>query len=155
VRERIRITIDTREQAPWHFPEELAEVEVGTLRTGDYALTGDAGFALERKSLDDFLGTIGTGWARFCREIGRMDAAGFPAKVIVVEGDFASVCFAKDGDDVVPPQHRHPLMTPQFVVKRLAELTMMGVAVLFCGNSDYAAGVAFQILKERDNDFEG
>lgn len=150
----MRITIDTREQSPWHFPEEHADVEVGTLRTGDYALTGDDGFAIERKTLDDFLGTIGNGWARFCREIGRMDAAGFPAKVIVVEGDFAEVCFGKDGENVVPPPHRHPLMSPQFVTKRVAELTMMGVSVLFCGQADYAAGVAFQILKERENDLE-
>ena len=52
-----RIIIDTREQTPWSFPPEIP-VEIGTLKTGDYALAGDDAFAIERKSKDDFLGTI-------------------------------------------------------------------------------------------------
>lgn len=147
----LSIVIDTREQAPWSF-EGYADVRVGTLKTGDYALDGDMSFAIERKSLDNFLGTISSGWNRFLREIGRMDAAGFVAKVVIVEGDFERVCYSERDGELIPPRHRHPMLTPQFVAKRIAELSLSGVSVLFAGNSEYAAGLAYHIFKERAND---
>jgi hypothetical protein len=151
--ERIHIIIDTREQTPWGFDPSQAVVSVDTLRTGDYALKGDGGFAIERKSLDDFLGTISSGWDRFLREIGRMDGAGFSAKAVIVEADFESCCFRTGADgELIPPGHRHPMLSPQFVCKRIAELTMMGVAVLFAGTPLYASALAYQILRERAND---
>ena len=60
------IIIDTREQRPWVFPA-YAAVRVGTLKQGDYALEGDDRYAIERKSLEDFIGTIFSGWERFKR----------------------------------------------------------------------------------------
>lgn len=88
----MKITIDTREQTPWHFDRSVAEATVGTLRTGDYAITGDTGFAVERKSMDDFLSTISKGWSRFQREIYRAKERGFGLP-IVVEGMFSDVLF--------------------------------------------------------------
>ncbi len=155
--ELLQIVIDNREQAPWGFPGHLAKVSWGTLNAGDYALAGDKRFAIERKSLDDFLGTISTGWDRFCREIDRMDAADFPAKVVIVEGNFEACCFRQDaatGGGLLPPDHRHFNLTPQFVTRRIAELTMRGVSVLFAGNASYAAAVALKILLVRHEDLE-
>ncbi len=147
--ERLRITIDTREQTPWEFSPEFAVCEIGTLRTGDYALSGDDGFAIERKSLDDFLGTIATGWERFSRELDRMDAAAFPVKVIIIESDFVNTCFCEVGSQIVAPRHNHPNLTPQFIAKRIAQLTMRGCSVIFAATPDLAAGLAYNILKER------
>ena len=65
----MEIVIDSREQQPWHFSPELVRVSRGTVRTGDYCVKGDRLFAIERKSLNDFVGTISTGWERFQREI--------------------------------------------------------------------------------------
>jgi ERCC4-type nuclease len=151
VQKRPTIVIDTREQAPWSFDPAQFDVQTGTLRTGDYALAGDAGFAIERKGLDDFLGTISSGWDRFLREIGRM--YGFPAKVVIVEGDYWSTCFRTTEDGrLVPPDHRHPMLTPQFVAHRIASLTLQGVTILFAGNAQLASGLAGHILKERYHD---
>jgi len=154
---RLKIIIDTREQTPWAFPEHYAVTTRGTLTAGDYALNGDSSFALERKSLDDFLGTISTGWDRFCRELARMNELKFPAKVIIVEGNFVSVTFRKDEDGyIIPPKHNHPQLTPSFVCARIADLTLMQVSVLFAHNSILAAGMATTILRHRarslDND---
>lgn len=91
----LEITIDTREQTPFHFDDHIAKVRIGGLKTGDYACTGDRGFAVERKSLDDFLSTISSGWARFQREIFRAKAEGF-ALPIVVEGNLDDVVFHYD-----------------------------------------------------------
>jgi len=144
----LEITIDTREQTPWAFPPYVATVTVGTLTTGDYALTGDDGFAIERKSLNDFVGTIASGWARFLRETDRMD--GWPAKVVIVEGDFEHLVFRTDPDgEVRHPDHDHNRISPQFVMKRIAELTMRGVSILFAHDALCACGLATAVLKER------
>lgn len=136
------IIIDTREQRPWSFREDI-NIIYGTLKTGDYALDGDDSFAIERKSMDDFLGTISSGWERFQREIERM--AEFSAKVIIVEGDYREVCYASD----MTLAHSHWRLSPQFVMKRIAELTMMGCSVLFACDRELAAGLATSILIQR------
>lgn len=148
--EPIHIIIDTREQRPWAFDPQFARVSVGTVPTADYALAGDDGFAIERKSLDDFLGTISTGWGRFLREIDRM--AGWPAKVIIVESDFERCCFCTDENgELIAPDHNHPKLTPQFITKRIAQLSMQGCSVLFAGDPELAAAMACAILRIRSN----
>ena len=53
---------DTREQTPLTFPEGIA-VERGTLSTGDYSIRGyENCFAIERKSITDFAGTMMGGY---------------------------------------------------------------------------------------------
>jgi len=140
----LAITIDTREQRPWSWLPSEATVTVAGLRTGDYAITGDDGFAIERKSLDDFLGTISSGWDRFTRELWRM--SGWPARVVIVEASLSAVYWDIDG---AGPTHRHNLITPQFVAKRIAELTMRNVSVLFAGDDERASRIALAILRER------
>ena len=136
---RISIVIDTREQQPWSF-SDIAETSRGTLRAGDYALKNDTGFAVERKSLDDFTGTLSSGWPAFCRELDRMAEDLYPARVIIVEGAWM---------DIVSHRYNHPEVKPPFILKRLAELTMDGVSVLFCDNPTAAAGLCWRILYER------
>jgi len=145
---RLHIIIDTREQSPWAFDPAAVEAEIGTLKTADYALEGDDAFGIERKSMDDFLGTISSGWERFEREIERM--AGWVAKLIIVEGDYATCCFSQTLDgELEPPSHRHYMLTPQFVEKRIAQLSMRGVSVLFATDCHLAAGLATALFRER------
>lgn len=142
------IVIDSREQRPWGFPPHIP-VEIATLKTGDYAIKGDENnFAIERKSGDDFLGTISSGWPRFCKEIKRME--NFSAKIIIVEADFETFCYRTGQGIVLPPNHEHIKVTPQFVMKRIAELTMKQICVLFAGNAEYGSAIALRILLERD-----
>lgn len=148
--ERLKIIIDTREKRPWAFGSEYADTRVETLRTGDYAIDGDELFAIERKSLDDFLSTISTGWERFQREIDRMEV--FVAKVVIVESDFESCCFISYKGELLPPAHAHFKLVPSFIAKRIAQLTLQGVSVIFAGNVHLAAGLALKILMERNNE---
>ena len=143
------IIIDTREQTPWAFPPDI-QTEIDTLRTGDYALKGDANFAIERKSADDFVGTISLGWHRFIKEIMRMEKAGFVEKIVIVETDFETFCYRTMQGVILPPDHEHTRCTPQFLMKRIAELTMRGVHVIFAGNAEYAAAIALRIFWERN-----
>jgi len=154
----LRIVIDSREQTPWAWDSNDAVTEIRTLVTGDYALAEDCEemkgrkslavrFSIERKSLDDFIGTISVGWERFKRELVRMES--FPFRVIIVEGDYADVCFSDSGDGIIPPEHNHPMMRPAFVGRRIAELTSCGISVLLAGNPQLAAGLAFRVFRRR------
>jgi len=156
--EPLSIIIDSREQTPWAWDPSDAVTRIGGLAAGDYALESDCErvkgrsmlavrFSLERKSLDDFLGTISTGWERFLRELTRMEA--FPARVVIVEGDFDQVCFRDETGELVPPDHSHPRLTPSFISRRIAELTMMQVSVLLAGNAGYAAALALRLFRRR------
>ena len=133
---RITIVVDTREQRPWSFPEEVVQLRRGTLNAGDYALEGD-GFAIERKSLADFVGTVGSGWERFLRELHRMPPV--PARVIIVEANI------EDLTDRSYPQ----VVNPKFLLSRVAELTLAGISVLFAGDQVRAAGLAYRIFRQR------
>lgn len=154
----LHIIIDSREQAPWAWDAGDATTEVNGLIAGDYALACDCErvrgrdglavrFAIERKSLEDFLGTVSSGWDRFQRELARME--NFPARVVIVEGDFKEVCFSGGSGCIAPPPHNHPELRPAFIARRVAELTMMGVSVLFAGDSQLAAGIAYRIFRRR------
>ena len=158
--EPLHIIIDAREQAPWAWDANDATTEIRSLSAGDYALARDCEevrgrkalavrFSIERKSLEDFLGTISAGWERFQRELVRMEA--FPARVVIVEGDFEQVCFLHGVDGVIPPPHNHPALRPAFVARRISELTMMGVSVLLAGDAQMAAGLAFRVFRRRQD----
>lgn len=62
------ILIDTREQVPLNFRN--VKTQSIKLDYGDYAIK-NCDVHIERKSLSDFVNTLGTGFDRFCREIDR------------------------------------------------------------------------------------
>ena len=139
------IIIDTREQQPWCWPEGMAETKREKVDAGDYALDGDLSFAIERKNIDDFASTMAGGWDRFQRELTRMDDACFVARVIIVEGTV---------DDIIEHNYSSPRVQPKFLFKRIAELTMQGVSVLFAGTPEAAVGLAYSIFRERERELE-
>ena len=135
----LHIVIDTREQRPWDFGE-YAEVSRGTICAGDYAVKGDNGFAIERKELNDYVGTVFTGIGRFNAELKRMEEMQFPAKIVIVEAEWM---------DVLGHKYNHPEIEPHAVLKRTAELMLDGVCVFFAGNPTAAAGLCWKLLSER------
>ena len=142
--DQLNIVVDTREQQPWTFPEQYALTESRKLDAGDYSLVGDEdGFCIERKSLNDFVGTVTSGWERFLAEIDRMDDS--CAKVVIVEGDYSQI---------VRGEHSHKSVTARFLLKRIAELTHLGVSVLFCSTPVMATGMALSLFKRRMEQIE-
>lgn len=149
----LQITIDTREQTPWHFDPQDAVCVRGTLKTGDYALTGDDGFAIERKSLDDFLGTISSGWERFKKELARARAAGF-VMPIIVEGDADDMLWTAADGVLVPPCNNHPGVPAGLALQRIGEIWSLGGAVIPMKTVANSAAVAYSILLERRRTLE-
>lgn len=83
------IVIDTREQAPFSFmsidPWDRIDVTHQALKTGDYSIVGyESRITVERKSISDFYGSIGSDRERFEREMVRLSQMEFAA--VVIEG---------------------------------------------------------------------
>lgn len=97
----VPVVVDTREQRPWDLSAAFFEVEVATLRTGDYTVRGlEDRLALERKSLGDFVQTVTRDWLRFRKELYRL--AGFDVAAVVVEADVADVLAHRYESDADP-----------------------------------------------------
>jgi len=79
------VLADTREQTPWTFDDQGIVVERASLETGDYSLPGlEQRVAIERKSLDDWTGTVMRSRGRFYRELERLRAYAF--RCVIIEG---------------------------------------------------------------------
>ncbi len=85
------IIVDSREQAPFPFLSIDPWDEIPTIRaalpTGDYSIVGyESRVAIERKSVSDFYGSIGSDRERFEREMIRLQQMEYAA--VVIEGDW-------------------------------------------------------------------
>lgn len=86
--ESVVAVIDKREQRPLNV-SPLQSV-LGTLTTGDYSVRGlEHVIAIERKSLDDLLGCVGTERERFDREVQRLLA--YPCRALVVKSIWPAI----------------------------------------------------------------
>jgi ERCC4-type nuclease len=114
------IVIDTREQAPYSFGGRVATVRRG-LKTGDYSLLGyETIISVERKTVDDYVGSLTRGRDRFLRECGRL--AAFQVRAIVVEGSLSDLAEARYTSHA----------TPQSIVGSTIKLiTDFGLPVIF------------------------
>lgn len=150
------IRIDSREKHPWAFPEGVKVIPHATLRQGDYALEGDGTFAIERKSLADFRGTVAakaSNWERFTRELHRMDEAGTPQKIVIVEGNIEDYLFKEIKDEhglVVRVREPECDNDPVFLLSRIAELTVFyRTAIIFAADEAVASAMAYHIFCKR------
>jgi len=131
----VRVQIDSREQLPWDL-SPLQE-EVGTLETGDYALSGDGLrdlIRIERKSLVDLVGVVGVGRDRFEREIDRLQA--FPVRVLIVEANWSDI----DAGDW------RGKVTPETVRASLGSWMVRGLNVVLAGDRTRAQQIACGLL---------
>ena len=100
------VVVDTREQAPWHFlnvdPWKIVPLVTGkALASGDYSIAGaESRIAIERKSVQDLLGSITSGRDRFEREFERL--AEMEHAAVVVEGDWGEIFNALERTKINP-----------------------------------------------------
>jgi len=131
--EQVTAIIDTREQTPLDL-HPLA-VESGSLPTGDYSVRGlQSVVAIERKSLSDLLGCIGTERARFDREILRLLA--YPVRAIVVESTWAAL---ESGD-------WRSKVTPAAALGSCLGWVAAGVPLIMCGDHARAGRFVSRLL---------
>lgn len=79
------IIVDSREQVPWTFEHDGSiSVVRAKLNAGDYSVRGfETRIAIERKSLDDWVGTVMRERTRFYRELELL--RGYEHRWVIVE----------------------------------------------------------------------
>ena len=134
------IVVDTREQAPFTFQEinPPPSIIYGGLRTGDYSIQGyELRIAIERKSLIDLFGSVGSGRKRFQREMERMACMEFGA--VVCEADWLTILRQP------PSQSR---MNPKSVYATiLAWMQRYHVHWIMCPNRAFAEKTTYRMLE--------
>jgi len=136
------ITVDTREQEPYSFPSEYATVTVATVKLGDYAVTDDDGWAVERKGVGDLISSfVGKGEIK---KLEKMRAAFDPdwPLVYVIDGPKSKVFSWK--------WERCPRATSQWFFSRLTEVAIE-YQIIFDWNDNrrLAAMMCLRWLKTR------
>lgn len=135
----LTIVCDTREQKPWLFSDYPGvEVVRGTLKSGDYSLPGfENQVALERKSLQDLIGSLSAGRDRFKREMERLAAL-----------DFAAVLVEASAEDIARGRFRGN-MNPTSVLQSIFAWTVRyRVPFMLCGSRDHAEYTAHGLLSK-------
>lgn len=132
----LTLIVDTREQTPWTFGDDIATVRRG-LPSGDYAIEGHEAVAVvERKSLADFVGCCTAGRDRFVRELVRLRE--MPHAWVVVESDVANVW-----------AHTYrSMIQPEAVMGSVAAWTVRYVPILFASDRRCAADLAVRLLRQ-------
>jgi ERCC4-type nuclease len=142
----MKILKDTREQHPWEFAN-AGGASLASLKTGDYTLEGlEDKVCIERKGcVEEFAGNLGRDWARFERELGRME--GFQHAFIICEFPFWHL---KEY-----PYHSNnkklqamSRISGKFLVKRVSEIQVdRPVKIMFCDTPVEAEYLALSIFK--------
>ena len=137
----MRLIVDSREQRPYSdlFREiHKIECEVKGLKVGDYSIEGyEDKFAIERKSLNDFVGSITQGRQRFLREIER--ATQYEYFAIVIE------CTLQD---ILSGNYRSKTH-PASVIGTIASWSIKyKIPIFFAGNRSDSAILVMKLAKK-------
>jgi DNA excision repair protein ERCC-4 len=124
----VPLVIDTREQEPYSFDPKLVAPVRRALPAGDYSIAGlERDVAVERKTLDDFVGTVIRARDRFHRELAKLGE--YHRACVVVEGTLADLLTGKY------TSRAHP---ESIFGSALAITVDYGVPVFFCSNRQAA-----------------
>jgi len=86
----VEIVVDTREQAPWTFEGFHVKTTRAKLDAGDYSISGlEPRVSIERKSLDDWIGTVLRERKRFYRELDAL--RGYEWRAVIVEASVRQI----------------------------------------------------------------
>lgn len=126
--ELVTVIVDTREQEPYGFDPRLVKPVRRALPAGDYSVAGlETIVAVERKTLDDFVGTVIRARDRFYRELRAL--GGYARACVVVEADL---------EDVLAGRYRGDAHPNSILGSAQAITVDFGVPVFFCSNRQIA-----------------
>lgn len=87
---RFSVIVDSREQTPYVFDPQRVDVIRRALPAGDYSVDAfETRIAVERKSLEDLVGTLIRGRERFNEELIKL--ATYESACVVVEGSLTDI----------------------------------------------------------------
>ena len=130
------MAVDTREQLPYVFDATRVSAVSSTLPAGDYSLVGyETRVAAERKSLDDYVGSVIHDRGRFLRELAAL--AQYDLACVVVEATL---------EDVVAHRYRSAAHPSSILGATLAIIVDHSIPVFFCGDRQLAERFVERLL---------
>lgn len=120
----LTIIIDSREQRPYTFPGHKTVVQ--GLPLADYGLLHCQDIAIERKSIDDLIGSLTSGRDRFEKELKK--GAQLPYFALVIEASLSDLANGKYQSSMLPKSAVQSLLS--WSVKH-------GTHVFFCDNREF------------------
>ena len=124
----VSVIVDTREQEPYGFNPQLVTPVRRALPAGDYSVAGlERTVAVERKTLEDFVGTVIRARARFYRELRRLKH--HQHACVVVEANLG---------DILAARYRGGAHPHSILASALAITVDFGIPVFFCSNRQVA-----------------
>ncbi|MEN6358251.1 MAG: ERCC4 domain-containing protein [Armatimonadota bacterium] len=130
------VVVDTREKEPYTFDPARVEVVRRALAAGDYSLLGlESSVAVERKSMEDFVGTVIRGRERFANELAKLRGCEFAC--VVVEGSLM---------DVLSGNYRSDAHPNAVLGSALSIIVDYRIPVFFCSNRQAARLFVEQLL---------
>lgn len=122
---RLTIIVDSREQCPYLFTGHSTVVK--GLSIGDYGLLNCPDIAIERKSINDLIGSLSKGRERFEKELRK--GAQLPYFALVIEASLSDLANGRYVSN----------MLPKSVVQTLLSWSLKyGTHIFFCENREYA-----------------
>ena len=133
----LTIIVDSREQLPYAFSSPDVTTIRRALPEGDYSIDGyEKMVAVERKSLEDYAGSLSCDRERFLREMERMQ--NIPHRLVVVEGNLS---------DIIGWRYRSGAHPHSILGGTISLLVDLNTPVVFCGDRQMACRVTEEYLK--------
>ena len=140
----MKIAVDNREQLAYSFQGYDCTVEAATMETGDYSAVGFLDkIAVERKSLDDLLGCLTSGRARFERELAR--ARALDRFCVIVEASF---------EDLAKGLYRSEMKPHAACQSVIAWQIRYGTPFIFAGSRKAAEYYCYSFLQKYVHEIE-
>jgi len=130
------VVVDSREKDPYTFDPARVEVVRCALPAGDYSLLGlEDKVSIERKSLEDFVGTVIRERERFRNELLKLRE--YEYACVVVEANLA---------DILSGNYRSGAHPKAILGSALSLIVDYRIPVFFCGNRQAARLFVEQLL---------
>jgi len=130
----LTVVIDSREQQPYSFSEQKTVVQ--GLSVGDYSLLHcEDSISIERKSVNDLIGSLTKGRRRFEKELKK--GSQFTYFALAIEASLS---------DLVNGKYQSQMLSESAVQTLLSWSVKYGTHVFFCENREYAEQVTLSLL---------
>lgn len=128
-----KIIIDKQEKRPWMFEDSISK----HLKTGDYSIEGyETSIVVERKSMNDFVGSISGHRKRFMAELDR--AKSIKHFCIIVEGSWF---------DLITGNYRSKMLPSSAVGTAVGIMARYGVPVIMAETRKQAEQLCKKFLR--------
>ena len=137
------IVVDSREKDEYTFGDIVTIKQ--KLDAGDYSVAGlEDRIAIERKNIDDFVGTVIYHQHRFHEEL-----------VLLSHMDFSAIIVEASLKDILDHRYKSGVLPISVIGATVAIMVEYRIPIIFCGNRQLACHMTQSILQRYASKHEG